>query len=363
MKIFYDYQILFSQERGGISRYFYELYKNITKEIPNVKIKVVAYFSKNMYFKNVVRIRKPQKIGMWFINELVCFEHLFFHKYDIIHPTDYCPTYLFRFPFLLKKAKLIITVHDMTHEILIKDEVSFINKKKKLIHMADGIIVVSENTKNDLIRIYPEVLEKKIKVIYHGNSLEKVNMATPFEIPQSYILYVGHRLGYKNFNCLVDAIVNIQENVSVICVGGGNFTQDEYDLFARKGIHKRMIQKSLSDNELLYAYNNAKCLVFPSLYEGFGMPILEAFGAGCPVILSNKSCFPEIAGKAALYFEGNNSLELANKIELLLSDEMLREELIQLGKQRVQKFSWKKAAIQTQCFYNEVLSEGNKNDY
>lgn len=359
MKIFYDYQILFTQQRGGISRYFYELYNTISGKWFNVKIHIVAFFSNNMYFSKIVPLRKFLVFGNWFVNELYCFVDLLFNKYDIVHPTDYSPAYLFNFPFLLKKAKLVVTVHDMTHEILIKDQVSFINKKKKIINMADGIIAVSECTKNDLIRIYPFIDERKIKVIYHGNSLDNIKEGTPIEIPNRYILYVGHRLGYKNFNCLVDAVSMLNEKLSVLCVGGGSFTKEEYDVFDKKGIRDQMLQKSLTDNELLYAYSHAECLVFPSLYEGFGMPIIEAFGAGCPVILSNRSCFPEIAGEAALYFEGNSSIELLQRIEELLNDEEKKSTLVELGKERAKEFSWEKTATQTYDFYFEILSRGN----
>jgi len=357
MKIFYDYQILFSQQRGGISRYFFELYHVMSAKYSNVRIYLSALFSKNEYFSDIIPIRKYLQAEAGIINEFVNTVNLLFHKYDIIHPTDYCPNYLFRFPFLLKKSKLIITVHDMTHEILIQDQIDFINKKKKIIDMADGIIAVSENTKNDLVRIYPFVKEKAIRVIYHGNSLEKMDIAIPVDIPDRYILYVGHRLGYKNFNCFVESLSMMREKIAVFCVGGDCFTPAEDELFRQKGVKEYMMQKSLTDNELLYVYQHAEFLVFPSLYEGFGMPILEAFGAGCPVILSDRSCFEEIAGNAALYFEGENPNALLLKMEKLLNDQNLREKLILLGKQRAKDFSWDKAATETYNFYREILGE------
>lgn len=354
MKIFYDYQILFSQRRGGISRYFFELYSRISEKYSDACISISAPFSKNEYFSDTIPIRENSTIKAGTFNELANAINLLFHKYDIIHPTDYCPNYLFRFPFLKKKSKLIITVHDMTHEILIKDEVDFINKKKKMIKMADGIITVSENTKKDLLRIYPFAKEKPIKVIYHGNSLNKADNIVPVEIPDRYILYVGHRLGYKNFNCFVDALSMMIEKIAVICVGGGDFTPQEQELFNKKEIRKYMLQKSLTDGELLYVYRNAELLVFPSLYEGFGMPILEAFGSECPIILSDRSCFEEIAGNAALYFNGEDPNELLQKIETLLNDKALREKLVNLGKKRVKDFSWEKATLETYHFYQQI---------
>ena len=119
------------------------------------------------------------------------------------------------------------------------------------------------------------------------------------------------------------------------------------------GLEGAVSSRFVSDNQLAYLYQHALCFVFPSLYEGFGIPVLEAFASGCPVLLSNASCFPEVGGDAALYFDPYNPEEMAKTIENVVSDSNLRTQMIQRGHERVKAFSWDKTAAQTAEFYKK----------
>ena len=130
----------------------------------------------------------------------------------------------------------------------------------------------------------------------------------------------------------------------IVCAGGGRLLEKEIEMLKELGINERITQKDYKDSELASFYKKAKFFVFPSAYEGFGIPTLEAMKCGCPVILADSSCLPEIGGGAAVYFESGNSSSLANAIDTMLKDQLLRKDLIEKGFRRVQEFSWEKTA-------------------
>lgn len=358
MNILYDYQIL-GQLYGGISRYFFELIAEI-EHYENVKVDLPVVFANNYYFKKILNYKPYMKFGNRPINNLAMIKAIISARlkrapYDIIHPTYYAPDYIA----IKGKAKIVVTVHDMIAEIFYSSSRKEIENKRKCLEKADGIIAVSEYTKNDMLRIYPHLRNKKIRVIHHGSDSrhteKKVN------VPSQYILYVGNRFQYKNFGVLLKALAELQSfyaDLYLICAGGSGFTEDEINHMKNLHIQSYVMQISATDEELMYLYSHARIFIFPSLYEGFGIPILEAFQNKCPVILSNCTCFPEVAGEAALYFEPNNIEDLLNKINRLLSDKEYREKMIEKGTQRLAGFQWSDTAKQTYEFYQEILQDG-----
>lgn len=128
----------------------------------------------------------------------------------------------------------------------------------------------------------------------------------------------------------------------MVIAGGGNLTEDEIEFLNTNQIRTTTFHLSATDNQLNLLYKNAICFVFPSIYEGFGIPILEAFKNNCPILLSNSSCFPEIAGDAALYFEPDSIESLVTRIEQLLQDETLRNQLVNKGTGKTQKLYFRK---------------------
>ena len=277
--------------------------------------------------------------------------------YNIIHPTYYYPDYLKYIPgYIRKKTKLIITVYDLICEIFYPDSEN-LQKRAEIIQKADGIIAISEKTKEDLMRIYPSVPEERIRVIYLGNSMRAPANQILKKFPAKYILMVGNRDKYKNGNIVLKALKKAKkviDDLQLVCAGGGPLTDVEIRLMEELGVKESVIQMSLTDEELYYAYQGAECFIFPSLYEGFGIPILEAFYCKCPVILSNASCFPEIAQDSALYFDPNDEEELAEKICLLLQTPSLANKLIEKGNERLKMFSWENTVAETYKFYKEI---------
>lgn len=362
MNILYDYQILTMQKYGGVSRYFRELVKNISM-YDDVDINIPVILSKNYYFEDYFGKKSVNKylpktnrlIGA--VNQINTINYIKKNQYDIIHPTYYNP-------YILKKksGKLVITVYDMINEIYpnmfpIRDKT--VLYKKEMIFAADKIIAISENTKIDILKFYPSINENKIDVIYLGNSVEKrINKAINLNLPEKYVLFVGTRGGYKNFKTFLKA-VNIvfktDKNINLVCVGGGKFNKKELNKMNDLKIGKRIQQYDFTDDELKVAYRKAICFVFPSKYEGFGIPVLEAFSCKCPAILSQTSSLPEIGGEAALYINPDIPKDIAKKILDLIEYPYKRKELIDLGVERLKEFSWSNTSEKTMKLYKSLL--------
>ena len=232
------------------------------------------------------------------------------------------------------------------------------------IKKAKKIITISNSSKNDIIKMY-KVNPEKIAVIYPGvresasykvsklKSMDKLKKE--YGISSPYILFVGTLQPRKNISKLIEAfslIKNYQPSVgdlSLIIVGkkGWQF-EDILNAPKKYGVENRVkFLDSVSDEDLPSFYKNALCFVLPSLYEGFGLPVLEAMKYGCPVLTSNVSSLPEAGGDAALYFDPTNADEISKAIKKVIEDKNLREEMIKKGYLQVKKFSWEKTASQT----------------
>lgn len=277
-------------------------------------------------------------------------------NYDVFHPTffnDYFLPYLNGKPFVL-------TIHDMIPWVYSGINNSNWNWQlaqiKKLAPLANAIITVSENTKKDIVR-FLNVPEDRIHVVYHGCSFSPVGEKCLFSFP--YVLFVGERGLYKNFMNFVKMISPIlkkHKDLHVVCTGRP-FSQNELNLMNVKGVGDKFVSCWVNkDVELYSLYHNAKCLVFPSEYEGFGIPILEAYQAECPVLLNNASCFPEIAGDAAIYFEmSNEDSNLAEQLERLLAMSFEeREALLSKQRERLSRYSWEESAKKLVEVYKSV---------
>lgn len=359
MKILYDYQT-FGNRFGGISRYHYELSKGLVKN--NHDVRISTLFSENEYllsddafsvislighreFKGRHRVKKILNS----INQQKSIRDIEKGDYDIFHPTYYDP-------YFLKKLHkpFVLTVHDFVHEKFYPDS-DDIKNKKLLIEKANKIIAISENTKNDILNYYPVEVEK-ISVIYHGYNKPVTNDYLQ-NIYGNYILFVGKRYGYKNFERFLAAVCLIlQEDISlkVICAGTP-FNTEELKLIDYFKISNRVIQISANDQVLYTLYKNALVFVFPSLYEGFGMPILEAFANNCPICISDTSCFPEIAMNAALYFDPYRIESIYGAIKRVVYNAEVRDNLISEGNLRLLDFSWEKTINETLEIYKELI--------
>lgn len=354
MNILYTYQGLM-QKVGGVSRYFFE---NIIRISKQYNVNICTYYLSNKYFQSI--LKRPSFIySGWqsirlrnLIENTNMAWHLLTDKYDLVHLTAE-EALAIKFT----KKPIVITIHDMVPELFYNDQTR-IRKRKKLIHHASAIICVSKNTKQDLLRIYPEIEENKVAVIYHGYSPTKVTYS-PL-IKEKYILFVGSRYGeYKNFLRFLSSISPLLKgyNIKLICTGQ-KFSPSEKQKIEEYGIINYIYHVGfVSDEQLASLYHYAECFVYPSLYEGFGIPILESYRHGCPVCISNTSCFPEIALDAASYFNPNDEQSIRLSIKSILDNPDYRIELIKRGYERLHSFSWDKAAEETMQVYQHVISK------
>ena len=366
MKILYDYQIFMTQKYGGISRYFYEL-TNEFDYMEDIETVTPILFSNNHYIsdKRLIKhlkffpnkdFRGKQRL-MSPLNMLVSVSYLKKQNFDIFHPTYYDPYFLK----YIGSKPFVLTVYDMIHEKfseLFPEQDVTTQNKKLLVEKASKIIAISQSTKNDLIDLF-DVEPSKIEVVYLGNSMHLANdVEIRMDIPKKYILFVGSRSGYKNFNRFMKSIaqlLNTNIDLYVICVGGGRFNVDEIILFDNINIKDKVFQYDLDDKSLAQFYKQALMFVFPSLYEGFGIPILEAFACACPLVCSETSSLPEIAGNGAHYFDPYKEESISNAIQKVLEDGDYRRELIKNGNARLKLFSWQQTAIDTKKVYEGIV--------
>jgi glycosyltransferase involved in cell wall biosynthesis len=384
MKILYDHQAFALQKRGGVSRYFFALVKNF-KKYKKVDIKLALTYSDNQYLKEAEKgvdnkIKDAKTVDGWQRNirnilknnKLLLSLYIYFkdeankinslkelkkNDFDIFHPTYYDPYFLKD----LGNKPFVLTVHDMIHEIFPeyfkKDDLTGL-RKKILIQKAEKVIAVSENTKKDILK-FINVPPEKIHVIHHANYMDNKNLKE-LDLPALYILFVGGRRRYKNFNYFIESLSKMLEenrNLYVVCFGGGNFSSEETLLFKSLNISNNLIYIEGDDESLAYTYKHAICLALPSLYEGFGIPILEAFSWGCPVALSEASCFPEIAQDGGAYFDPQDRISIKNTIDELINNKDFREELIKKGFERLKDFSEEKMISDTYEVYKKCLAE------
>lgn len=363
MKILYDH-LCFNSRFGGVSKYFIE----VIKRLPPKSFTLSLKFSNNEYIANFNIIKFYQVLPNVFfrgkakllnyLNRPFSILHLLFTKYDIYHQTHYD---LYALPYISKRSKFVTTIYDLNY-ITIPQYYSHKNislKAQKLsAERADKIIAISHNTKKDLIK-YWGLNEEKIAVIHLGVDKEKKNSLTTVRIfEKPYLLYVGSREPYKNFNNLVKAFISlsvIYPELYIVCTGNA-FDNNEVIYFSELGLKDKIYSFSASENQISCLYRDAELFVYPSFYEGFGMPLLEAMVFDCPVVCSNTSCFPEVAGNAAQYFDPNSVDDMVNNIEKVLSDSSLRQILIANGRKRLELFSWDKTVLEHLLVYKSLLS-------
>ena len=367
MKVLFDHQCFTNQEYGGISRYFVSLMNEFDK-MNDVSYSLALKYSNNFYIHQNNRFKvkrflpnlnfRGKKFSSHLLNLPNSKTQLKKGNFDIFHPTYYNPYFVKT----LDKKPFVLTVHDMTHElfphIVHKFDKTTI-QKKYLVSKAKKIHAISQNTKKDLIEKL-KVPEEKIEVIYHGSSISKID-ALNYDnliIPERYILYVGSRNYYKNFNYTIAAFNELVKNddmLFLVCAGGGKFIDREIQLFNELKLSDKIIHKPADDNSLAALYSNAILFIFPSLYEGFGIPALEAMNRDCPLALSNISSLPEVGGDAALYFDPNDPKDICNQLTKIIYNEKFRNQLIEKGKVRRKEFSWQKTASETKKLYEQCL--------
>ena len=363
IKVGYDYQIFTMQKYGGVSRLFFEI-SNLISKSKNFQVKLYAGLYQNKYLSNqspakVIgkQVSYPPKTYKLIrnFNSTFCRSMLNYDKPNIIHKTYYDES--FHSP---KSCKTVITVFDMIHEkfLYTSEYKEVIQSKSLAIKQADHVICISENTKNDLLNTL-EINPENVTTIYLGNSMMARDSSPNSMINSPYILFVGQRgPDYKNFKNLLKAFglsEKLKKDFKLVCFGSSDFLKDELDLINELELFDKVIFKSGGDLVLSNLYMNANAFVYPSLYEGFGIPPLEAMALKCPVVCSNVSSIPEVVGDAGHYFNPYQIEDIRKSIEEVVYSAELRKALILRGLERVKIFSWEKCARETELVYQKIL--------
>jgi glycosyltransferase involved in cell wall biosynthesis len=373
MQVIYDDEIFFRQPFGGVSKIFATLIE-AAKSNTQIDLCFKNYYTENEYLLNLnLNAIPPYLKGKNFplkgkLVRLVAgsLSHTHVNKLilknnpAVFHPTFYS-NYFFNALQKANKTKLVFTIHDLIHEKYpYNSHFKYLAKiKAENLKRAHAIITVSEHTKNDLLNIYPFVNPDIVFVNHLAESITATQPAPIANLPEHYILFVGEREGYKNFSVLLEAFSKIASSLPhlmLFCTGSSKLSALHKQQINHYGLQNRVIKQSLTVNQLKTAYSNAAVFVFPSLYEGFGIPILEAFACQTPVIASYASSLPEVAGNAALFFEPTQANDLAEKIMTLLKDETLKKQLVANGINRLRYFSWQKHIDKTFEIYKQLLS-------
>jgi glycosyltransferase involved in cell wall biosynthesis len=367
MKIIFDYQIFAYQSYGGISRYFVRLAQGLLGL--GDQIDVVAPIHRNRYLRGfsgglvhgVWLERFPPKTDRLI---LMANRHLSGFKVsgldaDILHETYYSAS-----PVKTAVKGRVITVYDMIHD---KFPAQFslrdpgIKHKRLAVNRSDHIICISQNTKKDLCELF-DVPEHKVSVVYLGFDKfdSKIGQPEPpSEVVRPYLLYVGSRMGYKNFERMLTAVAlspALKSTVDIVAFGGGEFNGTEKALIRKLGFRASGVrQVSGDDSVLARLYAEAHAFVYPSVYEGFGLPPLEAMAHDCPVVTSNSSSMPEVVGDAGAYFDPLDIDSQAQAIASVVFSDEYRAALIAAGRQRLPLFSWERCARETQVAYHKAL--------
>lgn len=235
--------------------------------------------------------------------------------------------------------------------------------KRNVLCNADALVAISEVSKQDLLKLYPAIPAARIRVIPlgvnqvpPGKEADFSQLAARYKLPAesgSYFLFVGLRGGYKNFNLLARlAALPGMTQAHFVCVGGENPGADRKFL-ASQGLEKRFaFIAGVDDHELRTLYRHARALIFPSLYEGFGLPLLEAMASDCPVLCSDTAVFHEVAGDAAIYFDPLQPESLAAALDALRRSD--RQELLWRGRQNCARFSWDITATKLANLYRDL---------
>lgn len=353
--IIFDYNIFFLQKYGGISRYFIELCKQMSNSEIDYLIQATIhqnyYLDKasvnksfNLYLKDYPKFTR-KLIGS--TNKYFFYKNINKNYYKIFHNTYYSN-------FKLKNnITQISTIYDFTHEIFSKEYNYKKNIKTEAIKNSNHFICISENTKKDLIKFY-NIKPDNISVVYlGGDHLPKGNKIFK---NKPFILYVGYRENYKNFNILLKAFYSsrkLQKDFDIVCFGGSPFNDDEINQISQYALTDSVKYISGDDHKLSSLYSTASCHVITSKYEGFGITVVEAYNFGCPVIHTGKGSLAEIADESGQYDGSYENLKHTLE-KFLYSNQDIKNHRINIKKIK-NRLTWKNCFNNTYDVYKKFL--------
>jgi len=358
-------------QNTGIGRYTENLVKNLLLIDKKNKYYLIHSNKKKYNFKgNYQEIRLPffdsipkKLITGTFLFEKICRDY----KLDILHELGQISPFFFK-----SKTKKMLTIFDLSPIVYPQFFTTLTSIYSKLfstiLKNTDRIITISENSKKDIIKIL-KVPEEKIIVTYLGieNKFKQVKdkqllerIRKKYKLPKRFILFVGTIEPRKNLTSLLSALSDIRKSgleIQLVIVGRMGWMQNNIlEIIEKLNIKRDVVFTGfIKDKDLPCLYNLAEVFVYPSLYEGFGLPVLEAIACGCPVITINTSSLPEVIGEAGILINPNNLNELINSIKKVLTDEKIKNKMINEGFFQAKKFSCQNCAKETLKVYEKLI--------
>lgn len=357
MRVSYDAQVFRIQRRGGVSRYFTELARTYLSS-PNLGVEPVLR-------SRLIASRHLAEAGLgrrWLVHPrllhhaapLLASGPSSHRGADLVHHTYYLPKDLGG----VWPVPRITTIHDMIPELMpeLFDQGNPHLAKREYVAVSSGLIFVSETSRRDLFRLYgPQDVPTAVAHLAPGREFQPRPDSGARD--DRYLLFVGSRGGYKEFETLLVALSMVgSASLALIAVGGGAFSDREIAHIEALGLTGRVQQASTDDATLATLYAYADALVMPSRYEGFGLPVVEAMASGCPTVLSDIDVFREVADATAQYFPCGEADALAAVLDRIHGDIGLRRATREAGLVRVKDFHWFRSARTTAQLYREVLA-------
>jgi len=362
IRVVFDEQIFLLQKHGGISRYFTELIATF-EENPELGVQPVLPFQAARSEHIIARLggSKLKRVGSTLGALILLFRSTLENRgksfpADVVHLTFYTPGFFGRFKGIPKVSSLF----DMTPELTSR-RFGFWNphlQKRKFLTQSDAIISISNSSTEDMAAVYDE--QRSTPTAYLGvSSSFHPNIEEPPIQEKPYLLFIGARSGYKNWMMSALAFAEVARehpSLKYMLIGGGPLTRSERRVLKEAGILNRVIQKSVPDSDLPNYYSNALALVYPSKYEGFGLPLVEAMASGLPVLASDTRINKEICGAFAWYFPDADLVSLASLMEEAIQRTLPElHHKVGMGLQKAKKFSWYSCAENTAKVYRSLV--------
>jgi glycosyltransferase involved in cell wall biosynthesis len=358
-----------SEDRAGKYQYIYNLVSNLLSIDFNNDYSLLSFikgFKGDENITSEIIYHFSGRLTRLFLERLFIPVDFLMGKIDVFHgPFYYIP--------VCRRARSVVTIHDLTaikYPELLEPEwaVYFKKKIKASVEKADAVIAISNFTKEEIVESL-HIDDEKIRVIYNGiaqrfkpvtNKIEIQEVTAKYGVSEPYLLFVGMIKPNKNIQTLIRAYIELRKSATyeypLVIVGDKSWDFDE----VMKVVHKFKAENGIiftgvvSDEDLPYLYSGAELFVFPSLLEGFGIPVIEAMACGTPVVTSNRTSIPEITNGAAILVDPLDVNAIAEAMHSIVSDSELRGRLSEKGINQAKVFSWEKTARETLQLYHEI---------